>query len=317
MKELTRRQFIGLATTGLALAGCGKAEKLEERVEEVQTSGFITVDGFKIPYFIEGKGIPCIIIGSTTNWPRKTLSAKLKEYFKFISIDSRLLVPLNKPIDSSDLTIDSQIEDIEKVRNELGLSEICVLGHSIGGIFAFQYARKYPQYTSHAIMIGTPPGWNKKIIEEINEYWEFHASDERKSILRENWEKYPKEKFDNLSPSDKVVMQDILNAPKYHVDPKYDNSWLWKNESWNVEAMNYLFNKLMADYDITSGAQVTTPVFLALGHFDYIVPPQVWRDVKDVFGNLSFNIFEMSGHYPMMEEQELFDKKLIEWISSH
>ncbi len=37
MKEYNRRQFLGLATTGLALAGCGKAEKLEERVEEVQT----------------------------------------------------------------------------------------------------------------------------------------------------------------------------------------------------------------------------------------------------------------------------------------
>ncbi len=34
MKELHRREFLGLATAGLALAGCGKSEKLEERVEQ-------------------------------------------------------------------------------------------------------------------------------------------------------------------------------------------------------------------------------------------------------------------------------------------
>jgi pimeloyl-ACP methyl ester carboxylesterase len=31
----------------------------------------------------------------------------------------------------------------------------------------------------------------------------------------------------------------------------------------------------------------------------------------------SYNLFEKSGHFPMVEEQELFDKKLIEWIKRH
>jgi hypothetical protein len=29
---------------------------------------------------------------------------------------------------------------------------------------------------------------------------------------------------------------------------------------------------------------------------------------------LSYNLFEKSGHYPMFEEQALFDQKLLEWI---
>jgi len=33
--------------------------------------------------------------------------------------------------------------------------------------------------------------------------------------------------------------------------------------------------------------------------------------------NLSYNLFEKSGHYPMLEEQELFDEKLIKLIETH
>jgi hypothetical protein len=43
----------------------------------------------------------------------------------------------------------------------------------------------------------------------------------------------------------------------------------------------------------------------------------LWDDRKHVVSNLSYNLFEKSGHFPMVEEQELFDKKLLEWISTH
>lgn len=37
---------------------------------------------------------------------------------------------------------------------------------------------------------------------------------------------------------------------------------------------------------------------------------------RSKFTSLSFNIFEKSSHFPQMEQQELFDKKLIEWIEN-
>ena len=40
MKKYNRRQFLVLALIGLALAGCGK---LEEKVKETQTSGYVVI----------------------------------------------------------------------------------------------------------------------------------------------------------------------------------------------------------------------------------------------------------------------------------
>ena len=106
----------------------------------------------------------------------------------------------------------------------------------------------------------------------------------------------------------------------YWYDPTYDCSWMLEGYYANVEVWNHLCNVIMTDYDITKGDQIKTPVFLSQGQHDYVVPYTLWDDinekVKNKLPNLSYNQFERSGHFPMLEEQELFDKKLIEWISS-
>jgi proline iminopeptidase len=57
------------------------------------------------------------------------------------------------------------------------------------------------------------------------------------------------------------------------------------------------------------------PVLLALGRYDYLVPPAyLWEGVRDKFSNLTIRIFEKSSHAPHLEEPELFDKELLEWL---
>ncbi len=73
---------------------------------------------------------------------------------------------------------------------------------------------------------------------------------------------------------------------------------------------------ILPDDDFTRGDQIKTPAFFALGRYYYVCPYYLWDDVKDKLPNLSCNLFENSGHYSMLEKQELFGKKLIEWISS-
>jgi hypothetical protein len=47
--------------------GCQQGEKVAETTkEEVQTSGYINVDGIELPYYIEGIGIPCVIAADSS-----------------------------------------------------------------------------------------------------------------------------------------------------------------------------------------------------------------------------------------------------------
>jgi len=287
-----------------------------EETEEEDTSGTVNIDGFELPYFIEGTGIPCVVTCDALPQSR-ALSQGLRKHFKFVFLEPRVGIRYDKPVKYDNITMDTIVEDIDKVRRALGIDEIAVLGHSACGLFAIEYARKYPEHTSHVIMIGTPPYWNAGAIEVGKEYWEANASDERKMILKRNRDKLNKEALSGLSSSEVQIMRYIANGPLYWYDPTYDCLWLIEGYYWNVEGWNHFLNIIMAEYDITRGNQITTPVFLALGRHDYVVPYVLWDDQTEKLSNLSYNLFEKSGHYPMLEEQELFDKKLIDWIKSH
>jgi len=56
-----------------------------------------------------------------------------------------------KELNSSSMTIDIMLEDIEVLREELGYEHWIVLGHSFGGMLAYAYAAKYPDKVSAMI----------------------------------------------------------------------------------------------------------------------------------------------------------------------
>ena len=76
--------------------------------------------------------------------------------------------------------------------------------------------------------------------------------------------------------------------------------------------MNYTMNS----YDVRANAPVDVPVFMSQSIHDYIVPYKLWDEYLEVFSDLTLEVFEKSGHTPQLEEQELFDKLLLEWVSN-
>lgn len=309
MKEYNRREFLGLV--GLALAGCGKYRELEKRVEK--SSGIVSVEGAELHYVMEGKGTPCIVLGHSESC-RRVFSQELRDHFKFVFTDLRNDARSNSSLESSKITLDTFLDDIDKVRRTLGLDKTAVLGHSIYSLLALEYARKYPQNTSHVIMTGFTP--YRSAAGVPGEFWESDASDERKMIFKQNLEKLKEVDLNKMSPKERMVNTYVTITPKIWYDPTYDLSWIYELvdvDSYEGPSLFTIFKR----YDIAERpGRVATPVFLAIGRYDYLCPYFTWDDRKDVLPNLSYNLFEKSGHFPMVEEQELFDKKLIEWIKA-
>ncbi len=48
-----------------------------------------------------------------------------------------------------------------------------------------------------------------------------------------------------------------------------------------------------------------------------MVPEIMWSDYINKLPTLNVYNFDKSGHYPHVEEQELFDKKLLKWIKDN
>jgi proline iminopeptidase len=311
LKILILSLFIVFLVVGCAKKGAKTAKGGSQQEE---TSGVVSVEGAELHYVIEGKGTPWIGLGHSES-QRRILSQKLRNYFKFVFMDLRHDAQSNSSVEISKITLDTYLDDIDKVRRTLGLDKAVVFGHSIHSYIALEYARKYPKNTSHVVMSGFTP---YSLAGVADEFWESDASAERKMILKQNMEKISEDELSRMPSKERVVKTYMAMAPKLFYDPTYDLSWIYEVVESNQDISRHLFQVIFKDYDIAKRpGRVETPVFLAIGRYDYLCPYFLWNDRKDVLPNLSYNLFEKSGHFPMVEEQELFDKKLIEWIKSH
>jgi proline iminopeptidase len=284
----------------------------EER-EIGSSSGIVPVDGIGLPYVVEGNGTP-LLVTCDPEVAQRAFSLELRSHLKFVFMEPRVGIKHERRIDYTTITMDTLVDDIERVRTHLELENIAVLGHSICGILALEYARRYPTHVSHVIMIGTPPGWNRGMAAATENYWNTHASVERQEVLSQNREALSQNSLDRMTSSDAAIAEYLANAPEYWHDPRYDASWLFKGSYWNVEGWNHLISVMMADYDVTAGGKVEAPMFLALGQDDYVVPPALWDNMRGQFPTMSYMVFERSGHFPHLEQQELFDQTLLAWI---
>jgi proline iminopeptidase len=258
-------------------------------------------------------GIPCIVV-NRSNY-QELYSEELRKYLKLVFLDFGNGYESDQPASVDDVTLETLLDEIEQARQSLGFDKIAVLGHSTPGIFALEYARKYPQHTSHVILIGTPPTLNQQWLKVQEEFWDADASKERKEELQRNLEKITDDDLKSVSPGRAWALRNIRSGPRYWYDATYDSSWIWEGINFNVGFMYHIVNVVLKDYDVgQSPVRITAPIFLALGRYDYVVPYILWNDKKEKLPNLSIKLFERSGHYAMFEEQALFDKSLIEWI---
>ena len=282
----------------------------------MKISNFVSVNGIKLSYIIEGSGIPCLVIGSAIYYPR-TFSQELRQHFKFIFTDTRGFVPSDTPVDLEKITVDMFLDDAEQIRRALDIPKICVLGHSIHGNLALEYAHKYPQHTSHVIVIGAPPCGMRKNLKASRQYWKNNASEERKEVLKRISESQKIEALSNLSPSEIVIKSYVNNSPIYWYDPTYDCSWIWEGVKVNAKIVGKLEGVLFKNYNIAKDqGLLDIPIFVAMGKHDYMVPHFQWDTEIENMPILSYNLFEKSGHTPQLEEPSEFNKKLIDWIKS-
>lgn len=303
----------------LLLVGCSKQEEQPATVETKaeKLSGSVAVEGAKLRYVIEGTGTPTIVIGSVIYYPR-TFSARLREHLKLIFMDTKIFMPTYIATNIKELTMESIINDVEDVRKALGFEKIAVMGHSMFALVALEYAKKYPERTSHVIMIAMSPHFNDTTFKSGSEYWESQASDERKKLWEQNQKELTDEVLSSVTPSEAFIMRYVADGPRRWSNPTYDASWLWEGVEINMDLINHYLGVVFREYDIKPGLDRTSmPVFLAVGWHDYGIPYYLWDEFKPQMPTLSFHLFENSGHHPMLEEQELFDKKLIDWIKSH
>lgn len=277
---------------------------------------YATINGLKTHYLIEGTGILCLIpsLAGTPIYER-TFSANLRRHLKLVFVELR--ANRSDPGDIGSTTLDSIVDDLERLRGELKLERIAILGHSGHGILPLRYATRYPERISHAILVGALPEFHTaRMVAEQTKYWEMLASRERRDLISRNQERL-KSVLSGATADEAMVLNYVANGPAYFYDPHFDCTDLWKGHATNAELFQRFWGTggEFSRFDPAAEfPKVRCPVLIASGVFDFAAVPTAWHAIKDKLANHEYRVFEKSAHYPHMEEQSLFDETLLEWI---
>lgn len=262
--------------------------------------------GAELFYSIRGEGPACLMPCSLGTRSNELLTERLSRHFTLIYVDVR--GSGRSGGEPGELDFDLMADDFDAVCRAAGLERVAVLGHSIHGILALEYGRRRPARVSRVLAVGTPPrGDMQWLSTESQRFFEADASEERKSVLRENRAQ--------LGPDHSLAEALAALTPMRFFDAHFDAAPLIAAAQSRPGILQHLLGPLTSGWSVTENAdQLGVPVFVGHGRHDYVVPYPLWNDALPALPNAMFRLFERSGHQPFFEEPEEFVKSVRAWM---
>jgi len=109
---------------------------------------------------------------------------RLSDSYRLIYYDQRGRGKSASNVRPEDVTLASDIADLEKVRQSFHLESATLLGHSWGTVIALEYALKYPERVSHLILMNPGPASREDYVQLRKDWLEKRpdAMAQRKAI---------------------------------------------------------------------------------------------------------------------------------------
>lgn len=288
-----------------------------EDKEIVITEGFLQINGSEVYYKTMGEGEPLVIVHGGPVLDHSYFLPHLESLaqdYKLVFYDQRASGRSSIAIDSASMSLDGFVEDIELLRKELKLGKINLLGHSWGGLLAMKYAIKYDENLNHLILSNSiapnVADWQAEGVavgKKINPATQKRLNNIVSSgLLRtEDPREYLKEM---LMLSYQVQMYDTANLKK--IDLYMPIDFMLRNEVFG------LLGPGMSNFDLYEElGDVTTPTLIFYGATEPAVELHAQK-MASAFASAELAVVEKSGHFPFVEENDIYLDKLVSFLSN-
>jgi proline-specific peptidase len=317
---LTFLLIASLAATTDAQAGKPVAHAASaSNVYPVQ-EGFVDAKGVMIYYKMLGRGAPLMVVhggpGASHDYFLPYL-LPLARHNKVVFIDERGSGRSQKLEDPSGYTIENMVEDVETVRQALGLGKISLMGHSYGGALAQAYALKYQVNLTHLILAST---WSSsKALNDIFVKMKQNMSPE----LRERIDKleaaglygHGKDYEKNRYTNDYMIAAWGEGYFPYlyqnHPDPNYDPvdngkmAWDLYREMWGEHGEFVIDGNLKSVEYTDRLASIKVPTLILVGDHDEC-DPSLSQAMHEKIAGSKIVVLPKAGHMTFVDDTGVF-----------
>lgn len=194
-------------------------------------------------------------------------------------------------------TLANMADDLEALRQALGLGRIVVFGMSFGGMLALTYAATYPDSVAGLIPCATAAS-NEALESALSAMHDMSSAEQREALARL--------RQGTVRSAEDLERVFAALAPFYEYDPKRTPPGGFKPIA-DIDMLNWFFAQERKIYDVRPRlAGITAPTLVLTGRHDKIAPPAASDEIVKGIPRVEQVIFEQSGHRLMREENAKF-----------
>lgn len=234
-------------------------------------------------------------------WPHR-------ERHRFVMYDQR--GSLRSPAKMETIRVDRHVEDLDDLREELGLERMTVLAHSMGTFLALSYAKKYPDRVERLVLAGAvPPVYQQDV-----------SPDDQFSELAQELMQRPE--VQDILEREGLLGPDLGDREQTHAwRVRFASVNLARPELWrrfrggrifySQAAANAVLPSMPRKWDFTATVQ-RLPVFVINGDHDYVDPAaERWLELQGELDEpgehlLEIEVLEEAGHSAWIDQPHAF-----------
>ncbi len=281
----------------------------------------VTVDGFRVVTYSYGEGDDVLFLlnggpGLPCDYLRDPHIPLADEGYRIVAFDQLGCGNSDRPDDPALWDIGRYVEEVETVRDALGLKNVHLLGQSWGGWLSIEYALTYPGEIRSLILANTC-GDLPHLTTELNRMRNALGSETVAMMLH----------HESLGSFDHPEYQAAITVLNYrHVCrlKEWPDSLLASVTDWNMGPYGtmqgpneFLYIGNLKDWNrIPDMHKLAMPALIITGTHDEIGPACAIR-MDNVLPNSQVVVLPNSSHVPFYEEPDAYFSALKEFLSQH
>lgn len=158
MRPSCHAAFLAAALVSALVPYSTRAQQTDRRLQPDEVR--VPVDSTSLYVRAIGQGSPAIVLHGGPDFDHAYLLPeldRLADAFRLIYYDQRGRGRSAGNVQPEDVTLASELDDLDLVRKHFGLDAPVLLGHSWGTVLALEYAVRHPSRVSHLILMNPAP----------------------------------------------------------------------------------------------------------------------------------------------------------------
>jgi pimeloyl-ACP methyl ester carboxylesterase len=279
--------------------------------------GLTTADGRRLAYRRVGDGPALICHGGGPGFSAFYFGelAGLGERLELILFDPRGTGGSDRPADTRAYSIEDYANDVEELREHLGLERINLLGHSHGGVVAMDYAARYPDRVEKLILASTLARFAKEQVAAMETAMSAKAGEPWFEDASAALAAEQAGEFETDEELGELALREFPFYFAHYGDAERAYLESLRGDIPNADTLRYFNQEIFETFDLRPQLrEITAPTLVITGDQDFITGPVCADEIEASLSDGRKVLVPGAGHFVFVEAPEAFREAVFDFL---